>query len=61
MSRAREPDPMRECGPSGRCPECNPAPVYCQTCLTVKVEDPREPCEACEKAIEEERTMEVSS
>jgi hypothetical protein len=56
----REPNPQAGCLPGGSCPECNPAPVYCQTCFRNPTANVDEPCGECEAAMEEE-AVEVCS
>jgi hypothetical protein len=54
---ARAPEPGDGCRPGGSCPECNPPPVYCQTCLEVEVEDVSEPCAECARNAAEDAAL----
>jgi hypothetical protein len=38
---------LRECGPSGSCPDCNPPPIYCQECCENEIENPGDLCDEC--------------
>ncbi len=46
---------LRECGPGGSCPTCNPPPRWCQHCLEVQLEDDDEDhCPACVELLSED-------
>lgn len=58
---SRAPELGYECRPGGSCPECNPKPIYCQTCLERPVENAQDLCDVCARDRAEEAAIDAST